>query len=805
MTTVVGGVTAALAGVRVLDLTSGPAGGLATMILADYGAEVLLIERPGGDPFAGLPAAPLWRRGKRTLALDLDRDDDVARLHALAAGADVLVCSWRPAALARRELDYPTLSLRHPHLVIAHVTGFGDRGPLAEIPGYEHVVAARSGRMRLFSGIVERDGPVFSALQVGVHACAQSTAAGILAALLARESDGRGRHVRTSILQGLLAYEQGAMLGQQFRERFPEDIPAPPPAATEPPLPSLYYHPAQAGDGRWLQFGNLLPHLFDNFLRVTELLDVLVDPDFDPAQMLLTDPERHEAFRARMLARIQERPAADWMADFVADGGIVAGPYQTTQDALRDPDIVANGHVVARADGGVQLGPLARMSDTPARPGGDAHPDGGELESRWRRDPRPSATGPTPAALPLAGVRVVEIATIIAAPMAAACLADMGADVIKVEQIGGDPYRGLLGGVGSARVNAGKRSISVDLKSPAGREIVLALLRDADVLIHNYRPGVPERLGIGYEQVAALNPRLVYLQANGYGPDGPGALRPSTHPIPGAAMGGVLYQLGERVPQTVLPVPEVVRWTRRLMCANEVNPDPNTAVVIATSVLLGLATRQRTGRGQRIITDMFGANAYANHDDFLAYPGKAPRALPDAGLHGLSATYRLYRCAADQWAFLALPTGREQARFAATLADAGIEAPSAELLAAGGEPAVAALAELFSTRTAEEWEGLLGGAGLGCVRADGPPPAEFWLTHPQPAALGLGQPAVHPRWGDYRRHGRLVAFDDGAQPLGAPPLAGQHNAEILALLGYDSARIEALHAAGVVWHDPNGR
>jgi len=793
---------AALQGLRVLDLSAGPAGGLATMILADFGAEVLLIERPGGDPFTDLAAAPLWRRGKRTLCLDLAGEAGLEQLHALAAGADVLVCSWRPAALRRRGLDYETLHARHPHLVVCHVSGFGARGPLADVPGYEHVVAARAGRMRLFGGIADREGPVFSALQVGVHACAQSAAAGILAALLAREQNNHGRHVRTSVLQGLLAYEQGPMLGLQFRERHPDEIPPPPAPASEPPLPSLYYHPAQAGDGRWLQFGNLLPHLFDNFLRVTDLLEVLVDPDFDAGQMLIRDPERHEAFRLRMLERIQQRPAAEWMAEFIADGGIVAGPYQTTQEALADPDIVANGHVVPRADGGVELGPLARLSETPGRPGAAARPEQGEVQARWLAAPRPAPAGPRRPGLPLAGVRVVEIATIIAAPMAAGCLADMGAEVIKVEQIGGDPYRGLLAGVGSARVNAGKRSISVNLKAPAGRDLVLALVRDADVLIHNYRPGVPERLGIGYEQLAAENPRLVYLQANGYGPDGPGALRPSTHPIPGAAMGGVLFQLAERVPGSVLPVAEVRRWTRRLMWANEVNPDPNTAVVIATSVMLGLAARQRTGRGQRIITDMFGANAYANHDDFLAYPGKPVRALPDPGLHGLAATYRLYPCADGSWVFLALVTPDERLRFVQTVTSAGLPAPDDRLLAAGGEPAVAALTALFARQSAVAWEALLTDAGIGCVRADGPPPAEFWLNDPQAGALGLRQSVVHPRWGAYRRHGRLVQFDEDLEPLRPPPLAGQHNAEVLAELGVSTAQIEALYKEGVLWRDP---
>ena len=134
-------------------------------------------------------------------------------------------------------------------------------------------------------------------------------------------------------------------------------------------------------------------------------------------------------------------------------------------------------------------------------------------------DPRPKAKDVTE--LPLAGLRVLEIATIIAAPLGASFLADMGADVTKIEQVNGDPYRGLAMGVGSARVNAGKRSISLNLKSAEGQAIVAKLAAKADVLIHNYRPGVPEKLGIGYDQIAQINPNIVYLQVNGYGPTVP--------------------------------------------------------------------------------------------------------------------------------------------------------------------------------------------------------------------------------------------------------------------------------------------
>ena len=792
----------ALDGIRVLDLTSGPAGGLATMVLADFGAEVLGVERPGEDPLAELPAAPMWRRGKRLCLLDLDADDDIASFHALCAGADVLVCNWRSSALTRRNLHFDALHGRHPHLVFCHITGFGSHGPHADYPGYEHIVAARTGRMQIFAGIVDREGPVFSSLQVGVHACAQSAVSGILAALLERGDDGAGRLVETSMLQGMLVYEQGAMLGQQFRERDP-DLPVILQSTThEPPLPSLFYHPAQAGNGRWMQFGNLLPHLFDNFLIATDLIDIVTDPDFDPKQLALPEA-KHEAFRDRMLKRIQDRSSTDWMADFVADGGIVAAPYETTQEALDNPDVVANGHVVPLDGGGVQLGPVARLVKTPAAPGRAAFADS-DIVQRWQDSPRPRPGRAARTDLPLSGVRVVEIATIIAAPLGASLLADMGADVVKVEQIGGDPYRGLGAGIGSARVNAGKRSVSVNLKSDAGRDAVLALLKKADVVIHNYRPGVPERLGIGFEQVRAVNPSIVYLQCNGYGPDGPGANRPSTHPIPGAAMGGVLYQMGERVPSELQDIAGLRLWTRRLMRANEVNPDPNTAVVIAASAMLGLVARQRQGEGQQILVDMFGANAYANHDDFLRYPGKRPRAMPDDQLMGLSATYRLYRCADDHWVFLALTRERERRRFIELLTARDIEAPSPELLAAGGDRVADALATLFASHPASWWEAALAPYGVGCVRADGAPPSEFWLEDPQADALGLTVPAEHPFWGSYRRHGPMVVFDHRVRDLKPPPLAGEHNLELLTELGYTADDVAARDAEGIIWAERQG-
>ena len=790
----------ALDGIRIVELGAGPTTGLAAMILADFGAQVISIEAPQPHPVAQLPGARMWQRGKHRLTLDLETEAGKQTFHSLCAGADVLLCNWLPKTLQAKKLDYAELHKQHPQLHYCHITGFGSTGPMANCPGYEHVVAAYSGRMQLFTGIVERQGPVFSALQVGIHACVQSAVSGILAALYASADNRQGQLIETSVLQGMLPYEQGPMLGGQFREHFPDLLPALASPTHEPPMPSLFYHPAQAADGRWMQFGNLLPHLFDNFLIATDLIDVIADPDFNPRQLLLKTPEKHEAFRDRMLTRIAQRSSADWMADLIADGGVVATVYQTTQEALEDPDIVANGHVIKTAQGDTQLGPLARLTLTPAKPGQAVEAtDIASVVNNWADTPRATPEPSENQQLPLAGVKVVEIATIIAAPLGASFLADMGAEVIKVEQVGGDPFRGMLSGIGSARVNPGKQSISVNMKSAAGQQIVHKLIEDADIVIHNYRPGVPERLGIDYATLAAINPGLVYLQCNGYGPDGPGALRPSTHPIPGAAMGGVFYQMGEYVPDTPQTLENIRLWTRRLMRANEVNPDPNTALVVTSSVLLGLHARQNTGQGQQIFIDMFGANAYANHDDFFDYPDKPGRALPDEALLGLGATYRLFECKDSGWIFLALASEKDRQKFRQILPTAGIEPPAESVWESDENLLADSLSGIFEQHPAEYWQDLFVPAGVACVRASGPAPNEFWLQDRQTAACEFIAPARHPQWGDYLRHGPMVKFNGKTQPLGAAPLAGEQNSKILTSLGYSKTEIDQFAAEGVTW------
>ena len=767
---------------RIVELGIGPASGLATMVLADFGADVVKIVPRSGDPFAKLGSWPLWTRGKRLVPADLRDAEDAAQVRQLIVdSADAVLTTLNKAQRERLGLDREQLG--RPDLVLGVVSGFGEEGPYANYPGYEPVVAAKSGRMLSFAGVADREGPNYAALQVGTHATAQSAAAALLAALIGREATGHGFAFDTSLLRGMMPYEMGIMAMAQLWDKGILERPQAVRDRTRS-MPTLNYHPVRTKDGKWLQLGNLLPHLLANFFRAAGLADELKDPKYEGDPMRWPR-ETLEGFRDHLFRHMQTKTLAEWTDLFVTDGGVVSHPYQTTQDALEDPDVVANGHVVER-NGSRQLGLLANLTTSPGEVG-----DAAQETTFAALPPHPVAARTTNGQAPkrpLEGVVVVESATIIAAPLGASVLADLGARVIKLEPLGGDPFRSMFHGFGASKCNTGKESICLDLKSPEGQRIAQALAAKADIWIHNYRMGVPEKLGIGYDDLSALNPNLVYLSANGYGPAGPGAKRPSTHPIPGAALGGVVWQLGELPPEGEAQDVEQLRETaRKLLRANEVNPDPNTSMVVATSALLGLAARKALGRGQKIFVDMFGANAYANWDDFLAYEGKPDRPPVDAEGYGLGPLQRLYRCR-DGWVFLMIASDAEWDVFARDT-NLVITRDDANL---GVE-----LTRLFANGDADDFERRLAPKGVGCVRADGAQPPDFFLNDPHCGVEELRVPAVHPDWGDYYRNGPMARFAKGDAYQGASAM-GDSTTALLEELGYDAAQVGDLIERRVV-------
>jgi crotonobetainyl-CoA:carnitine CoA-transferase CaiB-like acyl-CoA transferase len=805
----------------VLDFSWGMAGSLATAVLADFGAEVVKIEPPSGDPFRSHPAWLAWNRGKKSVVLNLKTAEGREQAHQLAAHADIVLESFRPGVTKRLGVDYATLSAINPRLVYASISGWGQQGPLSHIAGYEGVVAAKSGRMTTFEGQLNRAGPAYAAVQTGSWAASQAAVRGVLAAMLSRDTTGAGEWVQTSILQGMIPYDLAGLMLRQFSRQDPRSFP-PDALGAMLRLPMLQYIPVRTKDGHWLQHANLMDRLFRAFLKAVDLGWVLEEELFKNAPIL--SPEGREALRDLILSKMQERTLDEWMQLYIADGNIAAEPFRYSIEGMRHEQFVHNHHAVEIADPRVgtlkTVGLLASLSETPGEVGGPA-PDLGHHTAEILRRIENRSSQDSPDKIPnvsrqnagrplLEGVMIVDLSMVIAGPYGAALLADMGARVIKVDATP-EREQTISTGGGMTLINlksyAGKEAIQINLQSTAGQRILHQLVSRADVLLHNFRPGVPERLSIDWETCRRINPRLIHLYVGAYGATGPHHRRPGAHPIPGALLGGALRQAGRAhppPPDRPMTLDEIKEESRLLMRANEANPDPNTSQAVATSIMLALLARSRTGRGQAIEVTMLQANAWANADEAYDYTGRPPTELPDEQCYGLGALYRLYR-ASEGWLFLACPFEREwqalcdalkkpdwasDARFSSSIARVEHEKVLAE-----------AIAKVFATRTADHWEELLAGAGVACVRADRDV-GSFLEEHPQAAANQMVVEVDSPRFGKHLRHGAIVSFSAAIGRFAHGAFPGEHTERLMRELGYTDEQIGDLRTRGIVhWEE----
>jgi crotonobetainyl-CoA:carnitine CoA-transferase CaiB-like acyl-CoA transferase len=803
-------------GWSVLELGSGSiAASLVGMMLADNGARVVKVEPPSGDRLrTEWPSGFLvWNRGKESLVADLASDHGRALVREAALHADVLVGGAPAAKLARWGLGYDDLRADNPALIHCSLSGFGPTGAYSSLKGYEGVIAAKAG---LFArgDFGFRPGPIFYNAPWGSLGAAHAGLAGILAALLVRDRTGRGQRIEATLAHGLSALDYFGTMHWQYAKMVGET-----PAVTInqgsgalAATRTFLWHATK--DGRFITTTGMLPKEAHALARAAGVEHMLDEPRFANAPKFANADVAQE-YELAMWEAFRTKTLGEWLPILRADPNISFEAAVTSEEGLDHPQIVHNGEVVEVDDprhGPIRMiGPIATFEKSPSviglAPdlGSNAGPLTGPASLAGGDEPDEPGDEPAPHHA-LSGVTIVECGYFFAMPFGLTLAAALGARVVKIEGRDGDPFRMAFGAPESTtvRVMEGKESLSIDLQHLSGREVMHRLISQADVFVTSFRPGVPERLGLDYQTLKALNPKLVYVHAAGYGVDGPYSNRANYATSAQAAVGGIVRHAGEWLdPQLNLDwgVMEIEAIMKpRIACPTD--GDCNAAQAVLSAIMLGLTHQRRTGEGQHVSSSMLGGNALCYSDDFCTYQDKPPLALPDAESYGLNALYRLYQ-AADSWVFLAAPTEREWDDLIKAL-DAPHLATDDRFASAAARRAndaalIGTLADIIATRPGAELEATLSDVGVGCAVAYAGGNSAFTSTDPVLRETGLAVEVDHPIFGRIIRHGLPVALSETPGRIAPSCLRGQHTELVLSDIGYSREEIGALTEAEVVF------
>ncbi len=767
-------------GITILELATGIAGPYAAMLLADLGADVVKIESPAGDPARRRPGFHVWNRGKRSVVADIESPDGRETIRRLTTGVDVLIADFPPGRAEALGLDYDSLAKESPRLVYCHLPPFGEAGPHAHRPADEALLAAVGG---VAGGQPSASSnPVFVVIPVSSYGAALLTAGAIGVALWVRERTGRGQKAVVSWVAGALAMETGSLVGVEGGFLSPLGLAS---LTRQPQGAAPVYRLYQAADG-WLFIACGNSTFWGKLCIALDMPELVSDPRFEDAPWGIVNFQDRQALYDIIAPIIASQPRAHWLHLF-EEFDVPAAPVLGRAEFMNDPQVVHNGMRVEIDDPEVgrtvQMGIPIGFSRTPGAIRGPAprlgeHTAEALASPRRRSIPKAGASGRTYA---LEGVRVVDLTNYIAGSLCPMFLADYGADVVKVESLEGDSFRTF--GLGFLGWNRGKRSIALDLKREEGRRILWELAARADVVVENFRPGVARRLGVDYETLAALNPRLIYCTIAGFGVDGPYADKPAFDPLFQARSGAMAVQGGEGQPPVFLSVAIT---------------DYSAALLATYGIAGALFERERSGQGQRVVTSLTNATIAGQSGSFVFYDGVPAEPQGGADFLGPSAVVRSYQ-ASDGWLLLACRREEHWSALARVLGRPELaQRHSWETAAAAPAdgPLGQMLASIFRRDSLATWLARLDGAGVPCAPV---PTLAQLLRDEHLEANALMADHHHPQWGPIRQTGLLVKLSRTPGCLQRrAPLLGEHTQEVLAELGHTEEEIERLRKNGIV-------
>ena len=698
---------------------------MATMLLSDNGADVVKVEPPGGDPTRKTETgARVWARGKRSIELDVHDAAQREQLLALIDRADVLVENFDLGVTETLGLDWETLRVRNPRLVMCSITPYGRHVDFKNRPGIDALVAARTGLHWEQRGWVgtsigricglpieledldippgcfdgpDREGPLYPQSRWPSLGASFLALTGINAALRARLHTGRGQWVETSLLQGVLVSTAG---GWQ-RPEHPE-VDGYMCWIFDPRGSKGHF---QCADGKWIQ--NWVPN--PSFaLGVSQGDTISVDdrinkPTDDPTRI---GPDYSELvvlahYHAQMKAAYAKYPSKEWL-EAAAQVGIPMQPTRRPEDALNDQALIDEGMVVTLDDPEVgpirQVGIVYGMSKTPGKVQGPAPTIGQHTDEILAELLNPIPATPTASSgdlkAPLDGVLVLDLGLAIAGPFSNQLLSDLGATVIKVNTV----YDTFWHSTHIAyTANRGKQSISINLKDPRGLAVLHELVKRADIVQHNMRYEAAIRLGVDYESLITIKPDLIYCHSSGF--DKSRAHLPGNDQT-GACLAGVEYEDGGMA-NGGKPIWSLTSFG-----------DTGNGFLAANAMIQAIYHRELTGEGQFLSTSILAAcllnSSYAWVDAETGEGVDRPKV--DALMFGTGPRTRLYETA-DRWICLAVQNDEQWSAVEHSL---GIDG----LTTMENDRAIETLTTSLRALTASEAFRLLDEAGVPCEIED---------------------------------------------------------------------------------------
>jgi crotonobetainyl-CoA:carnitine CoA-transferase CaiB-like acyl-CoA transferase len=596
----------------VIDLGVGMAAALVCKYLNELGARVIRVEPPGGDPFFSVyPAYGIWKRG--SILSPEARNSDIA-LDKLLADADVCICGGEDHPDITRRRDAGTLSARFPRLVVLDLEGYIGGMEDDNRPATDLLVQARSGLT--WEHFTDR--PVPMSFSPANYGAALRGLSGLLAALYEREGSGRGQLVSTSLFEGALGWVSA------FWSELEKPTPASSFVMPKDPYPLIF----RCADGEYIHLVIGAAGSKYRMYQALEIDDPSVRPDDASMPTPTDDPKNFFGDYEVLASHVAKHTSGELLARIWAQG-LPAEPVLPAGSCWDMPQVAHNGDILTDHNGDRFVGHPATLTASPAR------------------SDKPGAAGDHP----LSGVNVVDFGAFVAGPYASVVLADLGADVIKVETPAGDPNRSIFRSFSSA--NRGKRAITIDLKKSEGLGLARDLCKRSSVVTSNFRSGVSARLGIDPETLHREKPELVVLESPAYGSSGPLSDRAGFDMVM-QALCGHEWRAGGRGNEPL--------WNRTSMV------DYTGGFLGAVSVLAALYHQAHTGEGMTLDCALLSAGIFLTSELVQkpdgSFVGSEPLNQGRTGFYPAEALYQL----ADGWIAICIRNEEQSTALAQVLA-----------------------------------------------------------------------------------------------------------------------------------------